>query len=63
MEVTRRLIVGCEFVHESEADVSTVFQVEPLSDQKSMSSMSVGRWNLMDRLVPTATSTAIPAGA
>ena len=34
MEVTRRLIVGCEFVHESEADVSTVFQVEPLSDQK-----------------------------
>jgi transglutaminase-like putative cysteine protease len=34
VEVTRRLIVGCEFVHESEADVSTVFQVEPLSDQK-----------------------------
>jgi hypothetical protein len=34
VEVTRRLTVGCEFVHESEADVSTVFQVEPLSDQK-----------------------------
>jgi transglutaminase-like putative cysteine protease len=34
VEVTRRVVVGCEFVHESEADVSTVFQVEPLSDQK-----------------------------
>ena len=34
MEVTRRLRVGCEFIHESEAAVPAVFQVEPLSDQK-----------------------------
>jgi transglutaminase-like putative cysteine protease len=34
VEVTRRLRVGCEFVHQSEIDVPAVFQVEPLSDQK-----------------------------
>ena len=34
MEVTRRLTVGCEFVHQSEIDIPAVFQVEPLSDQK-----------------------------
>ena len=28
------MIVGCEFVHESEIDIPAVFQVEPLSDQK-----------------------------
>ena len=32
--MTRRLRVGCEFVHQSETDVPAVFQVEPLSDQK-----------------------------
>ena len=34
VEVTRRLTVGCEFVHESDIDIPAVFQVEPLSDQK-----------------------------
>jgi transglutaminase-like putative cysteine protease len=34
VEVTRRLKVGCEFVHQSETDVPAVFQVEPLNDQK-----------------------------
>ena len=34
MEVTRRLTVGCEFIHHSEIAVPAVFQVEPLSDQK-----------------------------
>jgi transglutaminase-like putative cysteine protease len=34
VEVTRRLRVGCEFVHQSGTDVPAVFQVEPLSDQK-----------------------------
>ena len=34
MDVTRRLTVGCEFVHQSAAAVPAVFQVEPLSDQK-----------------------------
>jgi len=34
VEMTRRLRVGCEFVHQSETDVPAVFQVEPLSDQK-----------------------------
>ena len=34
VEVTRRLTVGCEFVHQSEIDIPAVFQVEPLSDQK-----------------------------
>ena len=34
MEVTRRLRVGCEFIHQSEIAVPAVFQVEPLSDQK-----------------------------
>jgi transglutaminase-like putative cysteine protease len=32
--MTRRLTVGCEFVHQSEIDIPAVFQVEPLSDQK-----------------------------
>ena len=34
MEVTRRLRVGCEFIHQSEIAIPAVFQVEPLSDQK-----------------------------
>jgi transglutaminase-like putative cysteine protease len=34
VEVTRRLTVGCEFIHQSETAVPAVFQVEPLSDQK-----------------------------
>jgi transglutaminase-like putative cysteine protease len=34
VDVTRRVIVGCDFVHESEIDIPAVFQVEPLSDQK-----------------------------
>jgi transglutaminase-like putative cysteine protease len=34
VEVTRRLRVGCEFVHQSEIAIPAVFQVEPLSDQK-----------------------------
>ena len=34
MEVTRRLAVGCEFIHHSEIAIPAVFQVEPLSDQK-----------------------------
>jgi transglutaminase-like putative cysteine protease len=44
VEVTRRLTVGCEFVHQSETDVAAVFQVEPLSDQKV--DVIDGRWNL-----------------
>ena len=32
--MTRRLTVGCEFVHEAQTDTHAVFQVEPLSDQK-----------------------------
>jgi hypothetical protein len=31
--VSRRLAVGCDFVHRSTFDVSAVFQVEPLTDQ------------------------------
>jgi len=42
--VTRRLTVGCEFVHESVADVHAVFQVEPLSDQKV--DVIDARWSL-----------------
>src|SRR5512133_56161 len=42
--VTRRLTVGCEFVHESVADVHTVLQVEPLSDQKV--DVIDARWSL-----------------
>ena len=34
VEVTRRLRVGCEFIHQSEIAIPAVFQVEPLSDQK-----------------------------
>jgi transglutaminase-like putative cysteine protease len=33
--VTRRLTVGCEFVHRSAFDIAAVFQVEPLPDQKA----------------------------
>ena len=33
--MTRRLAVGCEFVHQSAFDVAAVFQVEPLADQKA----------------------------
>ena len=42
--VTRRLTVGCKFVHESVADVHAVFQVEPLSDQKV--DVIDARWSL-----------------
>jgi transglutaminase-like putative cysteine protease len=31
--VTRRLTVGCEFIHRSAFDVAAVFQVEPVADQ------------------------------
>jgi transglutaminase-like putative cysteine protease len=34
VEVTRRLTVGCEFIHHSEIAIPAVLQVEPLSDQK-----------------------------
>jgi hypothetical protein len=61
--VTRRLTVGCEFVHESETDIPAVFQVEPLSDQKVDVIDDVGRWNRMDRPMPTPISTAIRADA
>ena len=33
--VTRRLAVGCEFVHRSSFDVAAVFQVEPVADQQA----------------------------
>jgi transglutaminase-like putative cysteine protease len=33
--VTRRLAVGCEFVHRSDFDVAAVFQVEPVADQQA----------------------------
>jgi hypothetical protein len=44
VDMTRRLTVGCEFVHESEADIHAVFQVEPLSDQKV--DVIDARWSL-----------------
>jgi transglutaminase-like putative cysteine protease len=44
VEMTRRLTVGCEFVHESDTDVHAVFQVEPLSDQKV--DVIDARWSL-----------------
>ena len=31
--VSRRLAIGCDFVHRSSFDVSAVFQVEPVADQ------------------------------
>jgi transglutaminase-like putative cysteine protease len=34
VELTRRLRIGCEFVHQSGIDIPAVLQVEPLSDQK-----------------------------
>jgi transglutaminase-like putative cysteine protease len=33
--VSRRLSIGCEFVHRSAFDVAAVFQVEPVADQKA----------------------------
>ena len=33
--MTRRLSVGCEFVHRSAFDVAAVFQVEPVADQEA----------------------------
>jgi transglutaminase-like putative cysteine protease len=34
VELTRRVKIGCEFVHQSDIDIPAVLQVEPLSDQK-----------------------------
>ena len=33
--MTRRLAVGCEFIHRSAFDVAAVFQVEPVADQEA----------------------------
>ena len=33
--MTRRLSVGCEFIHRSAFDVAAVFQVEPVADQEA----------------------------
>ena len=62
MDVTRRVIVGCDFVHESEIDIPAVFQVEPLSDQKV--DVIDERWSL-EPDVPThlCRPVRIPAGA
>jgi hypothetical protein len=61
--MTRRLTVGCEFVHQSETDVPAVFQVEPLSDQKVDVIDARWSWNRTDRPIYTQTSMAIPADA
>jgi len=42
--VTRRLTIGCEFVHQADIDTPAVFQVEPLSDQKV--DVIDARWSL-----------------
>ena len=34
VELTRRVKIGCEFVHRSDIDIPAVLQIEPLSDQK-----------------------------
>ena len=33
--MTRRLLVGCEFIHRSSFNVAAVFQVEPVADQEA----------------------------
>ena len=33
--MSRRLAVGCDFVHRSSFDVAAVFQVEPVADQEA----------------------------
>ena len=33
--MSRRLTVGCDFVHRSSFDVAAVFQVEPVADQQA----------------------------
>jgi transglutaminase-like putative cysteine protease len=44
VEVTRRLTVGCEFVHQSATDIAAVLQIEPLVDQKV--DVMEARWSL-----------------
>ncbi|HVD18722.1 MAG TPA: transglutaminase family protein [Propionibacteriaceae bacterium] len=46
--MTRRVTVGCEFVHQSGIDIPAVFQVEPLSDQKV--DVIDARWSLQPDL-------------
>ena len=50
--MTRRLSVGCEFVHQSAFDVATVFQVEPVVEQEA--ELVEAEWK-MDPDVPTRT--------
>ena len=50
--MTRRLAVGCEFVHQSAFDVAAVFQVEPVADQKA--DQIEAQW-AMDPDTPTRT--------
>ena len=57
--MTRRLTIGCEFVHQADIDTPAVLQVEPLSDQKV--DVIDARWSL--QLARIQTSTAIPAVA
>lgn len=40
---SRRVLVGCEFVHEARFDTAAVFQVEPLIDQPVQ--VSERRWS------------------
>ena len=42
--MTRRMKIGCEFVHQSQSDVAAVFLVEPLTDQKA--ELVESRWTL-----------------